>query len=102
MSRRRKQLERVILPNPKYKNVVLSKFINSVMLEGKKSLAEKIVYGALDILAEKTGKDPLEVFLEALDNSKPLIKIVSRRIGGANYQVPIPVDAKRQQALAFR
>ena len=74
MSRRRKQLERVILPDPKYKNVVLSKFINSVMLEGKKSLAEKIVYGALDILAEKTGKDPLEVFLEALDNSKPLIK----------------------------
>ncbi len=102
MSRRRKQMERVILPDPKYKNVVLSKFINSVMLEGKKSLAEKIVYGALDILAEKTGKDPLEVFLEALDNAKPLIKIVSRRIGGANYQVPTEVTPKNAQAMAFR
>ena len=102
MSRRRKQMERVILPDPKYKNVVLSKFINSVMLEGKKSLSEKIVYGALDIIAEKTDKDPLEVFLEALINARPLIKIVSRRIGGANYQVPTEVTPKNAQAMTFR
>jgi len=102
MSRRRKQMERVILPDPKYKNVILSKFINSVMMEGKKSLAEQIVYGALDIIGNKTSKDPLEVFLEALDNAKPLIKIVSRRIGGANYQVPTEVTPKNAQAMTFR
>jgi len=71
-------------------------------MEGKKSLAEKIVYGALDIIAKKSDKDPLEIFLEALDNAKPLIKIVSRRIGGANYQVPTEVTAKNAQAMTFR
>jgi len=102
MSRRRKQLERVILPDPKYKNVVLSKFINSVMLEGKKSLAEKIVYGALDILAEKTGKDPLEVFKKAMENVAPVLEVKSRRVGGATYQVPMEVRNERRQTLAIR
>lgn len=102
MSRRRKQVEREILPDPKFNSVVLSKFINTLMLAGKKSLAENIIYGALDILAEKTGKDPLEVFTEALTNARPLIKVVSRRIGGANYQVPTEVTQKNAQAMAFR
>jgi small subunit ribosomal protein S7 len=102
MSRRRKQVEREIFPDPKYNSVILSKFINSVMMRGKKSLAEKIVYDALDILAEKTGKDPMEVFTQALDNAKPLIKVVSRRIGGANYQVPTEVTPKNAQAMSFR
>jgi small subunit ribosomal protein S7 len=102
MSRRRKQLEREIFPDPKYKSVILSKFINTVMKRGKKSLAEKIVYDALDILAEKTKEEPLEVFNQAINNVKPLIKVVSRRIGGSNYQVPTEVTQKNAQALAFR
>lgn len=102
MSRRRKIIEREILPDPKYHNVVLSKFINTIMLKGKKSLAEKIVYGALDIIHEKTKEDPLEVFLQALANVRPLIKVVSRRVGGANYQVPTEVTQKNAQAMAFR
>ena len=102
MSRRRKQLEREIFPDPKYKSVVLSKFINTVMKEGKKSLAEKIVYDALSILADKTKEEPLDVFIQALDNVRPLIKVVSRRIGGSNYQVPKEVNHKNAQAMAFR
>ena len=102
MSRRRKQVEREIFPDPKYHNVILSKFINSVMMCGKKSLAEKIVYGAMDILAQKTGKEPLEVFLQALENARPVVNVVSRRIGGANYQVPTEVTPKNAQAMAFR
>jgi small subunit ribosomal protein S7 len=102
MSRRRRIIERVILPDPKYKSVVLSKFINCVMERGKKSTAENIVYNALDVLADKTGKDPLEVFTQALDNVKPLVKVVSKRVGGSNYQVPVEVTPKHAQALAFR
>jgi small subunit ribosomal protein S7 len=102
MSRRKKIIEREILPDPKYQSVVLSKFINTVMQRGKKSLAEKIVYGALDILAKRTKENPLDVFNQAVDNVKPLIKVVSRRIGGANYQVPTEVTPKNAQALAFR
>ncbi len=102
MSRRRKTIERTILPDPKYKSVVLSKFINAIMQRGKKSLAEKIVYESLDIIHEKTGEDALEVFEQAVDNVKPLIKVLSRRIGGANYQVPTEVTPKNAQALAFR
>ncbi len=102
MSRRRKIVEREIFPDPKYNDLVLSKFINTVMQRGKKSLAEKIVYGALDIIGEKTKKDPLEVFNQALDNVRPLIKVVSRRIGGSNYQIPTEVTSKNAQALAFR
>jgi small subunit ribosomal protein S7 len=95
-------LERQIYPDPKYHSLVLSKFINVMMLRGKKSLAEQIVYDALDILGSKTGKDPLEVFLQCIDNVRPLIKVVSRRVGGSNYQIPTEVTPKNAQALAFR
>lgn len=102
MPRRRKATEREILPDPKYKNVILSKFINNVMRRGKKSIAERIVYDALDIIAKKTKKDPMEIFEESLDNVKPLVKVVSKRIGGSNYQVPMEVSSKNAQAMAFR
>jgi len=102
MSRRRKIMERQIFPDPKYHSLVLSKFINVMMLRGKKSLAETIAYDALDIIAKKTGKDPLEVFLQSLENVRPLIKVVSRRVGGSNYQIPTEVTAKNAQALSFR
>lgn len=102
MSRRRRQMEREVFPDPKYKSIILSQFINTVMKKGKKSLAEKIVYDALDILGEKTNEPPLDVFYQSVDNVKPLIKVVSRRIGGSNYQVPTEVTPKNAQALAFR
>ena len=102
MSRRRKIMERQIFPDPKYHSLILSKFINVMMLRGKKSLAEKIAYDALDIIGEKTGKEPLEVFLQSLENVRPLIKVVSRRVGGSNYQIPTEVTAKNAQALSFR
>ncbi len=102
MPRKRKAMEREVLPDPKFNDVILSKFINCVMTDGKKSIAEKIVYGAFDIVAEKTGKDPLEVFKEALTNARPLVKVTSRRIGGANYQVPEEVSEKAGRAIAFR
>ncbi len=102
MSRRRKIQERVVLPDPKYKSVILSKFINNVMRRGKKSIAERTVYNALGIIEEKTKKDAMEVFNQALENVRPLVKVVSKRVGGANYQVPIEVNAKNAQALAFR
>jgi len=102
MSRRRKVIEREVFPDPKYNSLVLSQFINSVMQRGKKSLAEKIVYGALDLLQNRTKEEPLGVFTQALNNVRPLIKVVSRRVGGANYQVPTEVTLKNAQALAFR
>jgi small subunit ribosomal protein S7 len=102
MSRRRKIMERQIFPDPKFHSLVLSKFINVMMLRGKKSLAESIAYDALDILGKKTGKEPLEVFLQSIENVKPMIKVVSRRVGGSNYQIPTEVTAKNAQALAFR
>ena len=103
MARRRKIIKREIFPDPKYNSVVLSKFINTVMQRGKKSLAEKIVYGALDILGEKTKEEEsLDIFLEALENVRPLIKVVSRRIGGSTYQIPTEVTPKNAQAMAVR
>lgn len=102
MSRKRKVVEREILPDPKYNNIVVSKFINCIMKKGKKSVAEKIVYGSFDIIKEKLDKEPVEVFLQTLHNVKPLVKVVSKRVGGSNYQVPIEVDAKSGQAIAFR
>lgn len=103
MARRRKIVKREIFPDPKYNSVILSKFINTVMHRGKKSLAEKIVYGALDIVEEKTKEEnPLDIFLQALDNVRPLIKVVSRRVGGSNYQIPTEVTPKNAQAMAFR
>ncbi len=102
MSRRHAAKERITLPDPKFHNSVVGKFMNTLMYDGKKSAAEEIVYGAFDIIAQKTGKDPLVVFNEALTNVKPSVEVRSRRVGGATYQVPTEVRHKRQQALAIR
>ncbi len=102
MPRRREIPKRQVIPDPKYGSETLAKFINVVMRRGKKSVAEKIVYGALDKLGERTKKDPLEVFNEALDNVRPLVEVKSRRVGGATYQVPVEVRPVRQSALAMR
>lgn len=102
MSRRRAAEKRQVLPDPKYRDIVVTKFINSVMIEGKKPIAEKIVYDAFDVLAKKTGQDPVKAFHEALDNVKPSVEVRSRRVGGATYQVPMEVRAERSQALAIR
>lgn len=102
MPRRRVVAKREILPDPKFGNVTLAKFMNHVMISGKKSVAEKIVYGALDIVKEKLNRDPIEVFDEALDNIAPLVEVKSRRVGGATYQVPVEVRPARRTALAMR
>ncbi|NMM46749.1 30S ribosomal protein S7 [Rhodospirillaceae bacterium KN72] len=102
MSRRHRAEKREIIPDAKFGDVVLSKFINSVMLDGKKSTAERIVYGALDRMAGRGGSDPVKVFHEALENVKPHLEVRSRRVGGATYQVPVEVRPTRAQALAFR
>ena len=102
MSRRHRAEKREINPDPKYGDLVLSKFMNSIMLDGKKSVAERIVYGAFESIESKTGKDPVQLFHTALDNVKPAIEVRSRRVGGATYQVPIEVRATRAQALAIR
>ena len=102
MSRRHRAEKREIIPDAKFGDVVLSKFINSVMLDGKKSTAERIVYGALDRMAGRGGNDPVKVFHEALENVKPHLEVRSRRVGGATYQVPVEVRPTRAQALAFR
>ena len=103
MSRRRIAAKREILPDPKYKNQILAKFINYLMVEGKKSIAESIVYKALDIIVDKTkNNNPLEIFEETLEKLQPLVEVKSRRIGGANYLVPIEVRASRRVALAMR
>jgi small subunit ribosomal protein S7 len=102
MARRRRPEKRVILPDPQYGDEVLSKFMNSVMLDGKKSVAELIVYGALTTVEQRAKKDPIGVFHEALANVKPGIEVRSRRVGGATYQVPVEVRPERAQALAIR
>ena len=102
MPRRRVAAKREILPDPKFGNVTLAKFMNHVMVCGKKSLAERIVYGALEMVRERTKRDPLGVFEEALANVAPMVEVKSRRVGGATYQVPVEVRASRQQALAMR
>lgn len=102
MSRRRVATKRVILPDPKYGDETLAKFINVLMLNGKKSVAERIVYGALDQVATKTKGDPLETFGKALDNIRPVVEVKSRRVGGATYQVPVEVRPLRRTALAMR
>jgi small subunit ribosomal protein S7 len=102
MPRRRVVAKREILPDPKYGNVTLAKFMNHVMISGKKSIAESIVYGAMDIVKTKLNRDPLEVFDEALENIAPLVEVKSRRVGGATYQVPVEVRASRRVALAMR
>jgi len=102
MPRKGKITKRIIQPDEKYHDVVLARFINYVMLDGKKSAAEKAVYGALDIIETKTGKDGMEIFKKALENVKPMLEVKSRRVGGATYQVPVEVKPDRKLALAMR
>jgi len=102
MSRRHRAEKREIIPDPKYGDLVLSKFMNSVMRAGKKSVAENIVYGAFDLIETRAKQDPLGVFKQALDNIMPQIEVRSRRVGGATYQVPVEVRPSRRQALAIR
>src|ERR687889_2318734 len=102
MPRRREVPKREVLPDPKYTSQDVSKFINVLMTGGKKSVAERIIYGALDQLKKKSNKEPLEVFLTALNNVKPMVEVKSRRVGGANYQVPVEVRPVRRMALAMR
>jgi small subunit ribosomal protein S7 len=102
MPRRRVAAKREILPDPKFGSQILAKFINHVMVDGKKSTAERIVYGALDKIAEKSKKNPIEIFERSLDNLRPMVEVKSRRVGGATYQVPVEVRPSRRTALAMR
>ena len=100
---RRGKIKRIeVLPDPVYNNVVLAKFINQIMLDGKKSTAERIVYGAFDIIKERTDKEPIEVFEEAMNNVMPVLEVKARRVGGSTYQVPCEIRAERRQTLAIR
>ena len=100
MPRRRSPEKRKVLPDPKYKDIVLAKFMNNLMKDGKKSVAEKIVYGAFDQITKNSKDDPLEVFMKALEEVSPVVEVKSRRVGGANYQVPVEIRPSRRQALA--
>ena len=102
MPRRGNVPKREVLPDPIYNSVLVTKLVNSIMLDGKKGVAQKVVYGAFDIIQEKTGKNPLEVFTQALDNIKPSLEVKARRVGGATYQVPIEVRPARRQTLGLR
>ena len=102
MPRRREVPKRIVLPDPKFGSVDLSKFVNVLMEAGKKSVAESIVYSAMEAITKRSGKDPLEVFQTALNNARPMVEVKSRRVGGANYQVPVEVRATRRNALAMR
>ncbi|MFH1315086.1 MAG: 30S ribosomal protein S7 [Candidatus Uhrbacteria bacterium] len=100
--RGKQAIKRVITPDPKYSNVTVAKFINYVMLDGKKTTAQRVVYSCFDIIAEKTKEDPIEIFESAIKNVGPALEVRSRRIGGANYQIPVPVRGERRMALSFR
>ncbi len=102
MPRRRSPEKRKVLPDPKYKDIIVAKFMNNLMKDGKKSIAEKIVYGAFDSIDQKTKTDPIEIFKKALEEVGPVVEVKSRRVGGATYQVPIEVRPSRRQALAMR
>ena len=102
MPRRREVPKRVILPDPKFADLLVAKFVNNVMFDGKKSTAEQIVYGAFDLVVERTGNDPLEVFKTAMENIRPVLEVKSRRVGGSTYQVPVEVSPSRRTALAMR
>jgi small subunit ribosomal protein S7 len=102
MPRRREVPKREILPDPKFGNIELSKFMNVIMEGGKKAVAERIIYGALETMEKKSGKDPLELFNVAINNVKPMVEVKSRRVGGANYQVPVEVRPVRRLALSMR
>ena len=100
--RKRQAVKRDVLPDPIYKSKVVTKLINQIMRDGKKGTAQKILYESFEIIREKTKKEPMEVFEEAMNNIKPALEVKSRRVGGANYQVPVEVKPERAQALAFR
>ena len=102
MSRRRAAVKREVIPDAKFGDTVLAKFINSIMIQGKKGVSERIVYGALDRISQKVSQDPVKVFHDAIENIKPTVEVRSRRVGGATYQVPVEVRLERRQALAFR
>ena len=102
MSRRHAAEKRQVLPDAKFKDLVVTRFMNALMKDGKKSAAERIVYGAFDLMLSKGGQDPVQTFHEALTNVKPMVEVRSRRVGGATYQVPVEVRAERRQALAIR
>ena len=102
MPRRREVPKREILPDPLYSSVDVSKFVNVLMLDGKKAVAERMLYGAFDQIRSKSGKEPVEVFLQALQNCRPMVEVKSRRVGGANYQVPVEVRPVRRLALSMR
>ena len=102
MSRRHRAEKRQVLPDPKFKDIVISKFMNQIMQDGKKSTAERIVYGSFDLVESKAKKDPVEVFHSALEAISPAVEVRSRRVGGATYQVPVEVRPERRQALAIR
>ncbi len=102
MSRRRVTAKRQINPDPKYNSMIVSRFVNVTMKEGKKSLAERLVYRAFDIMQKKTGKEPIEIFNQAIENVKPALEVKSRRVGGSTYQIPIDVKPARKLALAIR
>ena len=102
MPRRGNVPKREILPDPMYNSVLVTKLVNSIMLDGKKGVAQKVVYGAFDIIKEKTDKEPLEVFTQAMENIMPSLEVKARRVGGATYQVPIEVRAERRQTLGLR
>ncbi|MCL2599567.1 MAG: 30S ribosomal protein S7 [Treponema sp.] len=102
MGRKKKSIDRKIAPDPKYNSVVLSKFVNRMMWEGKRSVSMRLVHDALGVIQDKIDKEPLEVFLKALDNVKPVIEVKSRRVGGATYQVPVEIRETRREALGMR
>lgn len=102
MSRRHRAEKRVVIPDAKFGNVDVAQFMNTIMLQGKKSVAERIVYDAFDMIKEKTGKDPIEAFTAAMDNVMPMVEVRSRRVGGATYQVPMEVRPERRRALGRR
>lgn len=102
MARRRVAAKRTVLPDPKFKDQTVAKFVNMLMLDGKKSVAERVVYGALDQVVERTKGEPVEMLAKALDNIRPMVEVKSRRVGGATYQVPVEVRAERRVTLAMR
>lgn len=102
MGRRKKRKDRGLIPDPRYNNILITRFINRLMKQGKKSVARKVLYGALDIIKEKLEKNPIEIFDKAIKNASPLLEVRSRRVGGAHYQIPFPVHGDRKQTLAIR
>ena len=102
MSRRRKAIKRDVMPDPKFGNKIISKFTSCLMYDGKRSTAEKIVYGAFDVIEKKSGAEPIKIFNDAIDNVQPQLEVRSRRVGGATYQVPVEVRSERALALAIR